>query len=71
MDNPVTNDTTDILYKIKNIEKELVALKLSILKKHTPSNKKIISLKGTLKEVDVSEQDIIDAKKSLYSNIEP
>ena len=59
--------TVEMLHKIENIEKEVMDLKLSILKKLTPSGQKVISLKGILKGVDISEQDIIDAKKSLYS----
>ena len=60
--------TADILHKIENIEKEVLDLKLSILKDLSPSAKKIISLKGILKGVDISEQDIASAKKSLYNN---
>jgi len=70
MDHPATNDAADLLRKIKNIEKEIAALKVSIIKKCTPSRKKTISLKGVLKHVDVSDQDIADAKRSLYSNVE-
>jgi len=60
-------DTTDMLHKLETIEKEVMHLKLSILKKFTPSGKKVISLKGILKGVDISEHDIAAAKKSLYS----
>ncbi len=63
-------DNQEILHKIKTIERELTALKLSILKKHTPSEKKTISLRGIIKDVDISDQDIVDAKKSLYDTIE-
>jgi len=38
--------TADILHKIENIEKEVMDLKLSILKDLSPSGKKVISLKG-------------------------
>ena len=41
--------TADILHKIENIEKEVMNLKLSILKDLSPSGKKVISLKGILK----------------------
>ena len=60
--------TVDILHKIENIEKEVMDLKLSILKDLSPSGKKVISLKGILKGVDISEQEIASAKKSLYSS---
>ena len=62
--------TADILHKIQNIEKEVLDLKLSVLKDLSPSGKKIISLKGILKGVDITEQDIATAKKSLYSSTE-
>lgn len=58
--------TPDILHKIEAIEKEVMDLKLSVLKKLTPTGNKVISLKGILKGVDVSEADISLAKKSLY-----
>jgi hypothetical protein len=60
--------TADILHKIENIEKEVFDLKLSILKDLSPSGEKVISLKGILKGVDISEQDIASAKKSLYNS---
>lgn len=63
------NNTDDILDKIETIEKEVMDLKLSILKRLTPTDKKIISLKGTLKGIDVTDKDIASAKKSLYSKI--
>ena len=59
--------TPDILHKIEAIEKEVMDLKLSVLKKLTPTGKKVISLKGILKGVDVTEADISAAKKALYS----
>ena len=60
--------TVDILHKIENIEKEVMDLKLSILKDLSPSGKKVISLKGILKGVNITEQEIASAKKSLYSS---
>ena len=59
--------STDILHKIEAIEDELSDLKLSILREITPSKKNIISLKGILEGVEISEEDIEKAKKSLYS----
>ena len=60
----------DVLHKIENIEKQVMDLKLSVLKKMSPSGQKIISLKGLLKGVSVTEQDIAAAKKSLYSKVQ-
>ena len=60
--------TADILHKIQNIEKEVLDLKLLILKDLSSSGKKVISLKGILKGVDITEQDVATAKKSLYSS---
>ena len=59
--------TADMLSKIETIEKEVMDLKLSVLKKITPSGQKVISLKGILKGVNITERDIINAKKSIYS----
>jgi hypothetical protein len=61
--------TVDVLQKIENIEKEVMDLKLSVLKKLTPTGKKVISIRGILKGVEISEVDIGSAKKSLYSNV--
>ena len=69
MKNLSTKGTSEILHKIEVIEKEVLDLKLSILKGLTPSGKKVISLKGIIKDVDITEQDIVSAKKSLYSNV--
>jgi hypothetical protein len=69
MKQTVTGDTVDMLHKIEMIEKEIIKLKLSILKKLTPSGKKVIKLKGILKGVDITDEDIESAKKSLYSKI--
>ena len=69
MKNQSTKGTSEILHKIETIEKEVLDLKLSILKDFSPSGKKVISLKGIIKGVDITEQDIASAKKSLYSNV--
>lgn len=63
------NGTIDMLHKIETIEKEIADLKLTVLKKHTPTGKKVISLKGILKGIHVTNKDIASAKKSLYSKI--
>ena len=61
--------TVDVLQKIENIEKEIKDLKLAVLKKLTPTRKKAITLRGLLKGVVVTEDDIGSAKKSLYSKV--
>lgn len=63
-------DPSEILHRIETIEKEVMNLKLSVLKKLTPPAKKIVSLKGIIKGVDISEEDIEQAKKSLYGKVE-
>lgn len=70
MKQAVLKNPSEILHKIETIEKEVINLKLSVLKKLTPSGKRIISLKGIIKGVDISEKDIEQAKKSLYSKLE-
>ncbi len=65
----VVKGTVDMLHKIKTIEKEIMDLKLSVLKKLTPSGKRVIKLKGILKDVNITNEDIASAKKSLYSKI--
>ena len=61
--------TVDMLQKIETIEKEVMDLKVFVLKKLVPTGKKVVSLKGILKNVDLTEEDIASAKKSLYSKI--
>lgn len=62
--------SVDILSQIETIEKDILNLKLSVLKKFTPSGKKTLKLKGILKGVDISDEDISAAQKSLYSKTE-
>ena len=64
-----TKNTAELLHKIASIEKEVSNLKLSVLKKLTPTGKKVVTLKGVLKGIDISEKDIAAAKKSLYGKI--
>jgi len=59
----------DMLQRVENIEKEVMGLKLTLLKNLTPTNKKVVSLKGILKGVEITEEEISSAKKSLYSKI--
>jgi hypothetical protein len=63
--------TADILHKLGNIEREVKDLKLSILRDLSPSGKKVILLKGILKGVTITEQDIATAKKALSSSVKP
>jgi len=58
-----------VLHKLETIEKEVLNLKISILKKITTTGKKITSFKGILKGVDVTDKDITLAKKSLCSKV--
>jgi len=67
MKHAAAKSTVEMLHKIETIEKEVMGLKLSVLKKLTPSGQNVISLKGIFKGVEITEQDIKTAKKSLYS----
>ncbi|MBI5407925.1 MAG: hypothetical protein HZA14_01005 [Nitrospirae bacterium] len=69
MKQAVAKNTVDLLHKIETIEKEVMGLKLSILKKLTPSGKKLIKLKGIIKGIDITNEDIASAKRSLYSKV--
>jgi hypothetical protein len=69
MKHATTKSTVEMLHKIENIEKEVMSLKLSVLKKLTPTKQNVVSLKGILKNVEISEKDITAAKKSLYSKV--
>ncbi len=64
-----TKSTVDMLHKIETIEKQVIDLKLSVLANLTPSGKNVISLKGILKGIDITEKDIAAAKKSLYDKV--
>jgi hypothetical protein len=69
MKRSAAKSTTEMLQKIENIEKEVMDLKLTLLKNLTPYGKKVISLKGIIKGVEITERDISSAKRSLYSKI--
>ena len=69
MQQAAINHATDLFHKIETIEEQILDIKLSVLKSFTPSKKNLISLKGILKGVEISESDIEEAKKSLYSKI--
>jgi len=57
----------DVLERINLIEKEVMDLRLFVIKKLSSGGKRIISLKGILKGEEVSEKEITSAQKSLYS----
>ena len=63
------NGAIDMLHKIETIEKEIVDLKLTVLKNLAPTGKKVISLRGILKGVDITDEDVTSSKESLYSKI--
>lgn len=63
------NATAEVFHKIELIEEEVSDLKFSVLKHISPSKNNLVSLKGLLKGIDVSEKDIQSAKKSLYSRV--
>ncbi len=69
MKHATTKSTVEMLHKIETIEKEVMSLKLSVLKKLAPTKQNVVSLKGILKNVEISEKDITAAKKSLYSKV--
>ncbi len=70
MKQTIIKESTDLIHKIEIIEDEILDIKFSILKKLTPSKKNLISLKGIFKDIEVSDEEIEEAKKSLYSKIE-
>jgi hypothetical protein len=66
-----TKSTADMLQKIEAIEKEVMDLKVYVLKKLAPTGKKAVSLKGILKGIEITDEDINSAKRSLYSKVSP
>ena len=58
-----------MLHKIETIEKQVMDLKLSVLANLKPSGKNVISLKGVIKDIDITDKDIATAKKSLYDKV--
>ena len=56
-----------LLYKkLNKIEKQIDVLKLIMAGAMQNKNKKMISLKGLLSGVEISESDISESKKSLF-----
>lgn len=71
MKQAVSSDTVSdfnkvTLDKILAIGKDILALKLSVLKKLGPSGKKPLKLKGIVPNVKITDEDITFAKSSLY-----
>ncbi len=60
----------NLLNRIEAIEKDVMSLKLIILKKFSPPGRKIVKLKGILKGKEITDEDIIKAQKSLYSKVD-
>jgi len=60
-----------MLQKIEAIEKEVMDLKVYVLKKLAPTGKKVASLKGILKGIEITDEDINSGKRSLYSKVSP
>ena len=55
-----------VLYpKLIAIENEIKSIKLLI--SHQQKSKKIVSLRGMLKGVEIKEEDFSEAKKSLFN----
>ena len=67
MKSAATESSVAMLHKIEAIEKDIINLKLSVLKKLSPSGKKPASFRGILKGVVITDEDITSAKKSLYN----
>jgi hypothetical protein len=65
----ILKSTVDMLQKIEAIEKKVKDLKVSVLKKLAPTGKKVVSLKGILKGVEITDEDMNSVKKSLYSKV--
>jgi hypothetical protein len=70
MKQAAAHKSTDILSQIEAIEKDVLHLKLSVLKNLAPTGKKTIKLKGILKGIEITDEDILSAQKSLYSKVE-
>jgi hypothetical protein len=62
MKRAAAKNTIDMLQKVESIEKEVTDLKLSILKNLTPIGKRVISLKGIIKGMDITDQDTNSAQ---------
>lgn len=66
MKQAILKDTSDALHKIAAIEKEVFNLKLFLLKKLLPAGGELVKLRGILKGVSITDEDVDAAKKSLF-----
>jgi len=57
------------LEKIMTIEREVMELKLFVLRKLGPTRKNIVKLKGIVSDIEITEEDIAVAKSTLYDKI--
>ncbi len=63
----MTHDCSKVtLDKILTIEKDVMELKLFVLKKLGSTGKKTVKLKGIIPGAQISEEEIAAAKNSLY-----
>ena len=60
----------EIYNKLNNIEGELDKLKALLAMHMHNKKKKIVSLKGIISGVDVTEENFEEAKKSLFKNVD-
>ncbi len=67
--NELADCTKTTLDKILAIEKDVMELKLTVLKKFTPMGEKVLKLKGILPGIEITDADIDQAKQSLYSKM--
>lgn len=58
-------EAKEIYPELKKIENEIQGLKVLIIKTHEMP-KQTVSLKGMLKGITVTEEDIKEAKKSIF-----
>lgn len=63
------NKTSLLNKKLETIENEVYSLKSMLLKiVQEPKHKKIVQIKGLLKGISISDEDIEEAKKSLFKS---
>ncbi|MBI2654519.1 hypothetical protein HYX02_06990 [Candidatus Woesearchaeota archaeon] len=59
----------DINKKLEALENEISSIKSMLIRlSQSPQNRKIVSLKGLLGGIKVDEEDIEEAKKSLFKS---
>ncbi len=52
--------------QLNNIEKQLNKLKILVAMRMLKKKKKLVSLKGMLNNLNISDEDVEEAKKSLF-----